>query len=146
MAQIIRTALLAYSAAELLALIQDVEAYPHYLPWCVEARVLYRDEEFTTAHIAFSRAGIRRGVTTRNRLVGESRLEMELVEGPFSQLRAAWEFHALAAQASKVMFSVDYEIDSTLAHLAATALVNEAAIVAVNAFQKRAAQLYGKRF
>lgn len=146
MAQLVRTALVAYAAPELMALVEDVEAYPQFLPWCVDARVLRRDGEFITAHIAFARAGLRQGVTTRNRRVAAQRLEMELVEGPFAQLRGAWEFRALAPQASKVTFTIDYEIDSSLAHLAATALVNEAAIIAVDAFQKRAAQLFGKRF
>jgi ribosome-associated toxin RatA of RatAB toxin-antitoxin module len=146
MTQLVRTALVAYSASELLAMVEDVEAYPQYLPWCVDARVLQRDDEFVTAHIAFSRAGIRQGVTTRNRRVSTQRLEMELVEGPFAELRGAWDFRALAPQASKVTFTIDYEIDSSLAHLAATALVNESALIAIDAFQKRAAQLYGKRF
>lgn len=146
MAQLVRTALVAYGAPELLALVEDVEAYPQYLPWCVEAAVIAREEGVVVARMAFARAGLKQGVTTRNRRVGEHRLEMDLVEGPFAKLRGAWEFRPLGAQASKVVFTVDYEIEAALAHLAAGALVNEAALVAVDAFQKRAAQLYGKRF
>jgi ribosome-associated toxin RatA of RatAB toxin-antitoxin module len=145
-AQLVRTALVAYSPRELLALIEDVEAYPQYLPWCVEAKVLQRSGDAVTARIAFARAGVMQGVTTSNRRVGDHRLEMVLVEGPFSRLQGAWDFKPLGVQASKVVFTIDYDIDSSLAHLAAGALVNEAAAVAVDAFQKRAAQLYGKRF
>lgn len=146
MAQLVRTALVAYGASDLLALVEDVEAYPQYLPWCVEAAIVARDADAVTARMAFARAGLRQGVTTRNRRTAEHRLEMELVEGPFAQLRGAWEFRPLGVQASKVIFTIDYELDAALAHLAANALVSEAALVAVDAFQKRAAQLYGKRF
>lgn len=146
MAELVRTALVAYSPDELLALVEDVEAYPQYLPWCVEARVLERAGDSVKARIAFSRAGLTQGVTTRNRRAGQHRLEMELVDGPFLRLCGAWEFRPLGLQASKVVFTIDYEIDSSLAHLAANALVSEAAAIAVDAFQKRAAQLYGKRF
>lgn len=146
MAQLVRTALVAYAPAELLALVEDVEAYPQYLPWCVEAKVLARADGVVTARIGFARAGLSQGVTTRNRRVGEHRLEMQLVDGPFTKLQGAWEFRPLGSQASKVMFTIDYELDSALAHLAANALVNEASVIAVDAFQKRAAQLYGKRF
>lgn len=147
MPRLTRTALVAYAPGELLALVSDVEAYPQYLPYCVEARVLAREDDGgVTAHIAFARAGLRHGVTTRNRLVATHRLEMELVDGPFELLRGAWEFQPLGAAASKVVFSIDYEINSRLAHLAAGALVNEASTLAVDAFQKRAAQLYGRKF
>lgn len=147
MPQLTRTALVAFAPGELLALVGDVEAYPQYLPYCVEARVLERhDDGALTARIAFARAGLRHGVTTRNRLVAPHRLEMELVEGPFRLLRGAWEFRALGDAASKVVFTIDYEIDSQLAHLAAGALVSEASAMAVDAFQKRAAQLYGRKF
>lgn len=147
MPQLTRTALVAWSPAELFALVSDVEAYPQYLPYCVEATVLARggDDE-VTARIAFARAGLRQGVTTRNRRVAAHRLEMELVEGPFASLRGAWDFLPLGSAASKVVFTVDYDIDSQLAHLAAGTLVSEASALAIDAFQKRAAQLYGKRF
>lgn len=141
-----RTALVAYSPAELFALVSDVEAYPQYLPFCVEARVLQRDENSVTAHMAFARAGVRQGVTTRNRHVAPYRLEMELIDGPFEVLRGAWDFQPLGASASKVVFTIEFEIASRLAHLAVNALVNEAAALAIDAFQKRAARLYGKRF
>ncbi len=141
-----RTALVAYSPAELFALVSDVEAYPQYLPFCVEARVLQRDESSVTAHMAFARAGVRQGVTTRNRHVAPYRLEMELIDGPFEVLRGAWDFQPLGAAASKVVFTIEFEIASRLAHLAVNALVNEAAALAIDAFQKRAARLYGKRF
>lgn len=146
MPQLTRTALVAYTPAELFALVNDVEAYPQYLPYCVEATVLERAGDDVVARIAFARAGLRQGVTTRNRVTGQHRLEMMLVEGPFALLRGAWEFQPLGGAASKVVFSIEYEIDSQLAHLAAGPLVNEASSVAIDAFQKRAAQLYGKRF
>lgn len=145
MPAVTRTALVAYTPAELFALVNDVEAYPRYLPNCVEAVVLERAENEVTARIAFAKAGLRQAVTTRNRLSEPHALEMELVEGPFSSLRGRWQFQPLGESASKVVFSIEYELDSRLVHLVAGVLVDEAAGIAVDAFQRRAAQLYGKR-
>ncbi|MFZ5756878.1 MAG: type II toxin-antitoxin system RatA family toxin [Pseudomonadota bacterium] len=144
-----RSALVAYTPDELFALVNDVETYPQFLPFCVEARVLAREGDSTLASMAFARAGIRQGVMTRNTAQVPNRLDIELVEGPFSELRGAWEFRALgndpAVPASKVTFSVTFAIDSQLVHFAAKPLIDEAAGLALDAFRKRAEQLYGKR-
>lgn len=145
MPQVTRTALVPYTPPELFVLVNDVEAYPQYLPFCVEARVLTQAAAEVTAHIAFARAGLRHGVTTRNRLQAPHRVEMELVEGPFDLLRGAWEFRPLGATASKVAFTLEYELSSRLMHLVAGFAAGEAAAMAMDAFQQRAVHLYGKR-
>lgn len=145
MPQVTRTALVQYSPGELFTLVNDVESYPQYLPFCVEARVLSRLDDEVTAHIAFARAGLRHGVTTRNRLQAPHRLEMELVDGPFELLRGAWEFRPLGAAASKVSFSLEYELASGLLQAVAGLAANDAAAMAMDAFHRRAVQLYGKR-
>lgn len=145
MPAITRTALVAYSPAELFALVSDVASYADYLPHCVESVVLERSADEVTARIAFARAGIRQALTTRNRHVAPHAVEMELVDGPFAHLRGRWQFQPLGDRASKVVFSVEYEMDSRLVHLVAGVLVDEAAGIAVDAFQRRAAQLYGRR-
>jgi ribosome-associated toxin RatA of RatAB toxin-antitoxin module len=142
---ITRSALVAYRPQELFALVNDVESYPQYLPYCVEARVLARADDEVMARIAFSRLGITRGVTTRNRLAAPHRLDIELVEGPFAKLAGSWHFQPLGDVGSKVVFEVDYEVDTQVAQLVAGMAIGEAAGLAVDAFQKRAAQLYGKR-
>lgn len=143
--QVTRSALVAYSPQELFALVNDVEAYPEYLPFCVEARVLERVGDQLTARIAFARAGLRHGVTTRNRLAAPHRVEMELVDGPFQHLRGAWEFRPLGDSASKVVFNIEYELASGLVQLVAGIAAGEAAAMAMQAFEQRAAQLYGRR-
>lgn len=140
-----RTALVAYTPDELFALVSDVAAYPEFLPYCVEARVLAQEPDSLLASMAFARAGIRQGVTTRNRLQPPHRLEMDLVEGPFAQLCGAWEFQPLGATASKVIFTIQFDIDSALAHFAAGPLIDQAATMALTAFQNRAITLYGRR-
>lgn len=140
-----RTALVAYTPAELFALVSDVAAYPQFLPFCVDARVLAQEADSLLASMEFARAGIRQGVTTRNRLLPPHRLEMDLVAGPFAELAGAWEFQPLGAAASKVIFTIRFDIDSALAHFAAGPFIDQAAALALDAFGKRAVALYGKR-
>lgn len=151
MPTVTRTALVAYSPAELFALVNDVEAYPQFLPHCTGTQVLERATDTLVARMTFARAGLSQSVTTRNRLLlprpqQVARIDMELVEGPFARLLGSWEFRPLGDAASKVLFSIDFDIDSQLAHLAAGPLVGQAALVAMDAFQQRAAALYGRRF
>lgn len=150
MPTVTRTALVTWSPAELYALVNDVEAYPQFLPHCVEAQVLARSDAEVTARLGFARAGLRQAVVTRNRLqppagMQPARIDMALIEGPFAQLAGSWEFRPLGPTASKVVFSIQFDIESSLLYLAAGPFVNEAALLAMDAFQQRATALYGKR-
>lgn len=86
MTTVSRSALVPYSAGEMYALVDDIESYPQFLPWCKSSKVFSRDEDEVRASIELARGGIQRAFTTCNRLQPGKMIEVRLVEGPFHHL------------------------------------------------------------
>jgi len=141
-----KSVLLWYSAEEMFALVTDVAHYPAFLPWCDHASVLADDGSGMTAKVGISFAGIKQAFTTRNRHIADREVAMELVDGPFSQLDGLWTFTPLGEgqRACKVDFTLRY----SFANRALAALVgpvfDKIAGSMVEAFVKRATQVYGE--
>src|SRR5256885_6996516 len=98
MKRIARSAIVAHSAGRLYALVEDIEAYPSFLPWCVDAKVLEKNA-FVTATITAGMGGLRQSFTTQNENRPGESIDMRLVEGPFRHFAAEWRFATLSAHA-----------------------------------------------
>jgi len=90
MREVKRSALVNRPAAEVFALINDIESYPQFLPWCTHARVLSRSPTEILATLGVRQGGLRGEFTTRNTLEPERRIDMQLVSGPFRTLAGEW--------------------------------------------------------
>lgn len=145
MATISKSALVRYSAAEMYALVNDVESYPQFLPWCRSTRVLSRNEDEVRATIELARGAIQKSFTTCNRLQKDKMIEIRLVEGPFHHLEGFWRFDALDEKACKVSLDLDFDFSSKLIGLALGPVFSQIVNTLVDSFQKRAVQVYGKR-
>jgi|SRR6266850_227031 len=143
MKRITRSAIVEHSAGELYALVEAIEAYPGFLPWCLEARVLERDSSFTKATITAGMGGVRQSFTTRNENRPGKAIDMRLLEGPFRQFAAAWRFSPLAAQACRIEFDLQYEFSSRALARLLEPLFNRIADSMVDAFARRADEVYG---
>lgn len=142
MAIINRSALVSHTASEMFALVDDVDAYPDFMPWCGSAKVLSRSPVEVKARIEIAHKGIRQTFTTRNRLQPGKMIEMHLVDGPFSQLNGAWRFDSLADHACKISLDMEYEFSNKILALAIGPIFNKIANSMVDAFCRRADQLY----
>lgn len=140
-----RNALVPYSAEEMYTLVNNIEAYPRFLPWCREARILFRDEDEIRATIHFSKHGIDTSFTTRNRLQKNKMIEMRLIKGPFHHLQGFWRFEPMGETASKVSLDLEFELSSTLLSIAIGPVFTQIANALVDAFVKRAREVYGIR-
>ena len=145
MTAITRSALLPYSAAEMFALVNDVARYREFLPFCIASDLVSAEGNEVVGKIAFARLGLSHALVTRNQLTPPNRIELGFVEGPFERLKGLWEFQALGELACKVSFSVDFQVQASYLQFAANTAITQAASTAVDAFHKRAIQLYGKR-
>lgn len=143
--RISKSALLPYPAEALFDLINDIEAYPQYMDGCVGATVLSRTDNVLEGRLDLNRAGISQSFATRNTLIRPERIKMELLEGPFQSLNGEWRFNALAADACKVVLELAFEMDGSLANLAAAKLFESVASGQVDALCKRAHQRLGQR-
>jgi ribosome-associated toxin RatA of RatAB toxin-antitoxin module len=143
MKRIARSALVEHSAAEMYALVERVEAYPEFLPWCREARVLERAPERTVATLAVGLKGLRYEFTTENTNRPHESIELALREGPFRHFAAHWRFAALSAQAARIEFAMEYEFAGTVASRALGPVFGAIADTMVDAFKRRADAIHG---
>jgi ribosome-associated toxin RatA of RatAB toxin-antitoxin module len=140
---ITRSALVEYGAAEMYALVEDIEAYPEFLPWCQASRVLERTGDLTRAELSVGLKGIHQSFTTRNRNRPGESIELELVEGPFRKFGAAWRFHALGPKAAKIEYTMTYELAGGVLGRVLQPLFDHIANTMVEAFIRRAEVVYG---
>jgi ribosome-associated toxin RatA of RatAB toxin-antitoxin module len=143
---IVRTALLPYSPEEMYALVNDVAAYPAFLPWCRASRVISETATDMVASIEIARGVLNRSFTTHNHLQAPQRIELALVDGPFRKLHGHWQFATLkTANACKVTLQLDFEFDNSMISLAARPVFTQIVNSLVDAFSKRASEVYGER-
>lgn len=145
MTTVSRSALVPYSASEMYALVDDIESYPQFLPWCKSSQVFSRDEDEVRASIELARGGIQRAFTTCNRLQSGKMIEVRLVEGPFHHLDGFWRFDALKAQASKVSLDMDFEFSNRLLSITIGPVFGQIVNSLVDSFCARAVVVYGQR-
>ncbi len=137
-----RSALVAFSAESMFDLVNDVAAYPQFLPGCADTKVLHADEEQMKASVMISKAGVKQWFTTQNQLSRGHYIKMELVEGPFSKLTGGWTFTPLAEDACKIELNLEFDFSSKLAEMAFGKVFNAIASSMVKAFSDRAKEVY----
>ena len=138
MPRIVRSVDVPFPARDMYDLVADIERYPNFLPWCRSARVHARTPTEVTASLEIARGPLRKRLTTRNRMVDSERIDIELVDGPFSRLDGHWSFRGVSPQGCKVGFEMQFEVSSrTLARVLAP-LFEEIARTMVDAFRRRA--------
>jgi len=145
MTAISKSALVSYSPAQMFALVDGIEAYPEFLPWCRGAKVLSRTDDEVRATIELSKGGVEKAFTTCNRNQKNKMIEMRLVEGPFSQLEGFWRFDALGDDGCKVSFDLEFEFASRMLGMVVGPVFSQIANSLVDSFHKRAVEIYGKR-
>jgi ribosome-associated toxin RatA of RatAB toxin-antitoxin module len=137
-----RQALVAYGAAEMYELVEDVEAYPRFLPWCRAVEVEVREPERTVATIHVDFRGVRQAFTTANAQRHGERISMQLVRGPFRHLQGEWRFAQLGEAGSRIEFDLAYELASPVFVRLAGPVFNHIANTFVDAFVRRADALH----
>lgn len=137
-----RSALVPYEPEQIYALVDDIKRYPEFLPWCVEATEISRDDDEVVATISLAKGSLKKSFTTRNRLKQGKMIEMRLVDGPFKHLQGFWRFDALKQDACKVALDLDYEFSSRVVALAIGPVFNQVANTLVDAFVERAREIY----
>jgi ribosome-associated toxin RatA of RatAB toxin-antitoxin module len=143
-----RSALVPYSANSMFALVDDVAAYPQFLPWCAASEVRKTEGELMEAGITIGYRGLNQAFVTRNlreQIDQGARIEMQLLDGPFKRLHGLWQFQSLREDACKVLLDVDFEFASKVLGAVAGPVFSQIVGSLVDAFVKRAEQVYGQR-
>jgi ribosome-associated toxin RatA of RatAB toxin-antitoxin module len=142
MKRIVRSAIVEHTAVQMYALVDDIESYPKFLPWCLAAAVHHRTPHSVRATLTAGMRGVRQSFTTQNANHPGHSIDMRLVHGPFRRFAAAWHFKPLSAHACKIEFALEYELSGPLARVLAK-LFDQIADTMVDAFTRRADEIHG---
>ena len=143
MALVNKSVLVAHSAQQMFDLVDKVEAYPEFLPWCSGSQVKSRQDHRMVATIHIDYMHIKQHFTTENTNETPSLIKMRLLDGPFKHLDGEWRFKALGDAACKIEFILHYEFSSKLLDTVLGPVFGYIANSFVEAFIQRAEEVYG---
>jgi len=143
MREIRRSALLPYAPAQVYGLVADVERYPDFLPWCTSATLIARASDEVTVRLGFSSGLARASFTTRNRLEPDRAMSMTLVDGPFDRLEGRWEFTPIRDAGTRADLYVAFATHGVIGMIALAPAFEGVCNHLVDAFARRARQVYG---
>ena len=143
MTTIKRSALVAYTARQMFELVNSIEEYPRFLPWCRGSQVITRADTEVEASLEITWSGIHKSFTTCNHLYPYERIDITLVKGPFRHLEGRWEFIALGEQGCKINLELEFELTGHLVDKVFQPIFHHIANSLVDAFCRRAVDIYG---
>lgn len=143
MAEVEKSVLLGYSASQMFMLVDDVETYPQFLPWCGGTKVIPQDAHTSHATILIDYHHVKHSFTTENRKKAPHLIEITLLDGPFQHLDGHWRFIPLGEDACKIEFRLRYEFSQKIIEKLVGPVFHLIANSFVDAFIKRAEIIYG---
>lgn len=139
-----KSVLVPYSAAQMFDLVDSVEEYPDFMPWCGGSKIIERTESTLIATIIINIAGLKQSFTTKNINNKPTNIKLSLVDGPFSSLSGEWNFIPLSENACKVVFDLKYDFKNRALALVVGPVFNTIASTFIDSFSKRAKAKYGE--
>lgn len=141
MATVRKSVIVPHSCETMFDLVDGIERYPEFLPWCPAATVGERTEDFTRARIEVDYHGLRTHFTTRNAKQRPHRMVLEFVDGPFEAFGGTWAFTPLGREGCRVELGLDYTLAAGPLHALLAPLFGQIAGTLVDRFVERAGAL-----
>jgi len=126
----------------MFALVDDIESYPNFLPWCASTVVHKREGNTVDATLDLQRRGISKSFTTRNTLQQDQSIGLALLGGPFKQLSGGWSFQQLGDSGSKVSLELEFEFENPMTDMVFGSFFEDTCNSLVDSFTRRAADVY----
>ena len=137
-----RNAIVPFTCRQMFELVNNVEDYPRFLPWCHSSTILSRTEKEVVATLEINWKGIHKSFTTRNTLYPYERVDINLINGPLKHMEGIWDFVPLDTQACKVNLDLEFEFAGGFIDRFFQPVFQHIANTLVDAFTKRATELY----
>ena len=138
-----RSAIVPYTARQMFELVNNIEEYPRFLPWCHSSEVISRTDDEIIASLEINWKGMHKRFTTRNTLKPYERMDMNLIDGPLKHMEGIWNFQALNEKACKVLLDLEFEFAGSFIDRLFEPVFQHIANSLVEGFCKRATELYG---
>ena len=145
MGNISKTAVVPYTAEQMFALVNDIEAYPEFLPWCTGASVTNRSATCLTASVSLATGRIKQTFTTENTMRPGRQIDVRLISGPFSYLNGSWRFEPAGAGLCRIELDMNFAFRSKLLKLTLSPVFNQFMNSLVSSFVGRAGKIHGQR-
>lgn len=138
-----KTKVVPFKPEQMYALVNDVEKYPEFLPYCDDSIVHHRDEDEVKASLVIGAAGMSKSFTTRNLLQAGKMIEIRLVDGPFKHLEGFWRFDH-HEEGCLISMDLEFEFAGGMFSMILGPVFEQVTEKMVDAFCQRAEQVYGK--
>lgn len=145
MVHVQRSAMLPYTTAQMYRLVNDIESYSEFVPWCTRSEINFKTERVIEATLHFSKGALGAEMTTRNELVEDCRVTMNLVKGPFRHLKGVWQFYELDGNHCRVELEITFAFSSRVYEFTLGPIFHSLANRMITVFRQRAEDTYGKR-
>lgn len=136
-----KSRIVPYTCEQMFQLVNDVESYDQYLPYCSKSTEHYRDGDEVQATLEISAAGMSKSFTTCNRLQKNKMIEIRLVDGPFRHLEGFWRFENVE-EGCKISFDLEFEFAGKMLSLFLGPVFEQVTNKMVDAFCERAESVY----
>lgn len=133
-----KSAIVLHPAAMMFKLVDEVENYPNFLPWCGSTRIIHRDSEITRASIEINFKGIKQSFTTENIKKSDQLMHIRLIDGPFKLLSGSWLFHKLDVNSCQIELTLEYQFSNILLETLISPVFNIIANTFIDEFIKEA--------
>ena len=138
-----RELIVPYSAEAMFTLVNQIESYPQFLPWCRHARILEQNEQLIKATLVLAKGGLHKAFSTCNRLTPNRFIAIELIDGPFKKLNGLWQFEAINPTECHIHFDLEFEFSTKIIALMCGPIFQQATNTLVDSFRLEAENRYG---
>lgn len=143
MPKITKDLLVGYTPGQMYELINAVELYPEFLPWCHATEVHERSDDELSATLHLVKGPVKHQIKTNNKMIPGSKISMQYVAGPFKTCHGSWDFLAEGSDC-RVMFNMEYQFSNKIQQMLIEPVFHPIANALIDAFQERADQVYGR--
>ena len=144
MTTITRSSLVLFTSEQMFDLVNDVEAYSSFLPWCRDSKIISKEVNVISASLDLAKGGIHHVFSTRNTLVQNESITIQLIDGPFQHLEGHWTFAVIGDnQGCRIQLEMDFEFSNRIISMALGPIFTQISGSLVDAFCKRAESIYG---
>ncbi len=136
---------LPHTPEQMFDLVADIESYPEFLPWCLEAKIWKREGNVVYADLVIGYKMFRERFTSKVTLTKPGHIHVEYLKGPLKYLSNHWRFLPSNPDACVIDFFVDFEFKNPVFQKVMGVFFNEAVKRMVTAFEQHGRALYGDR-
>jgi len=131
-----------HSSQKLFELVNKVEDYPKFLPWCTDSKIISQKQDAVKARLSVAKGPFRQDFATENTLEPYTKIKMHYLSGPFKKFYGEWSFKELSSNCCQVEFDLEYEFNNMLTARALIPIFNLITDTMIDSFIKRADEIY----